>query len=265
MQSREATSPRGWLVTPVPNANASRRLICFAYAGGGAALFRNWATVFPDTEVVAARLPGRESRFAEAPVDDFETILTGICLDICQACSDKPYVLFGYSLGSLFAYEVARHMRSAGRREAQALIVAARRSAHMPRDGRNLHLLPDAEFIQALERLEGTPPQLFLETELLQLLLPMVRADFKLHEAYRYSANEPLDCPLFVFGGAEDTSVPREELLAWRTLTRGSFTARVFPAGHFFIHSHRDDLLAQIATILESLPTAVQPRSVASL
>lgn len=253
MHCPERTSPGGWLVTPAPNAHARRRLICFAYAGGGPTLFRGWAREFASTELVAVQLPGRESRFHQPPLEDFLEILSNVCRDISAYCLDKPYVLFGYSLGSILAFETARALRAAALRQPRALLVAARRAPQLPLRDPPTHLLDDARFVERLRSLQGTPPQLFEDPQLLELLLPMLRADFKLHETYRLAPGEAFDYPLFAFGGTTDSAVHLPELLAWRVHTRSAFAARTFTAGHFFIHTHRRELLAEITAALDQV------------
>jgi medium-chain acyl-[acyl-carrier-protein] hydrolase len=57
----------------------------------------------------------------------------------------------------------------------------------------------------------------------------------------------PLSCPITAMGGAGDDRVTINELDAWRAQTRGPFEREMYPGGHFFLHSDRDQVLGSLS------------------
>jgi medium-chain acyl-[acyl-carrier-protein] hydrolase len=235
-----------WLTFPKPNPTAKLRLFCFPYAGGGASLYRLWAQHLPsEIEVVAVQLPGRETRLREASY----TNMTPLVSDLAAALppfQDKPFAFFGYSLGALVAFEVTRELRRQGLSMPLHLFVAARSAPEIASSRPPIHHLSDAEFIEGLRQYKGTPEEVLQNQELIQLLLPLLRADFTTVETYNYQEEAPLDIPLSAFGGIADEDISREEMDAWRAHTAKNFTLRMLPGDHFFITSARMPLLQSV-------------------
>ncbi len=237
-----------WVSCSRPNRQASVRLFCFPYAGGGISAFHTWSNgSLADVEISAIQLPGRESRLHEAPYTTLLPLVKAVTSGI-HSYQDLPYAFYGHSLGALIAFEVARELQ---RREEACpvhLFVAALRSPSIPNPNPPLHPLPDATFVSEIERLYGgIPGPVKQHDELMQLLLPALRADVKLLEDYVFVDGQPLGCPISAFGGLEDKTVNRDELARWREQTRSSFTLRMLPGDHFFLRSARDLLLPAIA------------------
>jgi medium-chain acyl-[acyl-carrier-protein] hydrolase len=149
-------------------------------------------------------------------------------------------------MGALIAFELLRLLRRRQGPSPIHLFVSGFRSPEFPRRRRSIHQLPDAEFLEELRCYGGTPEQIFAHQELLRLLLPALRADFALHETYRYYPEPPLACPISVFGGADDTLVNQSELLGWRAHTRAQFRVHMLPGDHFFLNTAHSLLLAAI-------------------
>lgn len=239
-------------------SHAAVRLFCFAHAGGGAAFFRPWrAALQPEVDVRPVILPGRESRIREAPYRRIEQVLDPLCSAIAPYL-DRPYALFGHSMGAVLAYETARLLTDrawSGVGEGPAaLVVSGRRAPHLRPTRQSVSTLPNAEFIAELHRLGGTPPEVLGHPQLLRALLPPLRADFELNEAYLPLPGGRLNCPVAAYQGADDPEVDPPELLGWRDHTGGDFTLRMFAGGHFYLGSGRADVLAAIrADVLGSL------------
>ena len=134
------------------------------------------------------------------------------------------------------------------------LFLSGRRAPHLPPARRPIHHLPDAEFRQEVRLLQGTPEEVLSNEELMQILLPVLRADFAVCETYVYSAEEPLDVPLSVFGSNNDPEVNRSGLEAWRSQTTSSMSLRIFEGNHFFLHPMRSALTDAIAHDISALP-----------
>jgi medium-chain acyl-[acyl-carrier-protein] hydrolase len=220
------------------------RLFCFPYVGGGTAIFRGWGDVLPpDIEVWAAQLPGRERRFAEPPIPSIVQLAERAVAGL-RPLLDVPYAFFGHSMGALLSFEMARRLRQ---RPPVKLVVSAHSAPPLAREREQFrHRLSDAEFIEELKRLDGTPAEVLENPELVELVMPMLRADFEAVETYAYAPEPPLACPTVAYGGREDVNVPAEHMEAWRELTTGPFRLHMFAGGHFYLNTHRNELLAEL-------------------
>lgn len=235
------TSDR-WLVCPRPAAQAALRLFCFPHAGGGPAVFHRWPHSLPASiEVYAAQLPGRGARFGELPYTRMQPLLEEIQLAL-RPLLDRPYALFGHSLGALLAFEVARALQQEGNGPAHLFVSACAAPQLLPK-GETLHALPRKQFLEALRRLKGTPPELFEEEAFMDLMLPTLRADLVLFETYEYEEAPPLRCDLTVTAGRDDPQVSADEMEAWRWQAGGRFNLHQFSGDHFYLNETRAELL----------------------
>ncbi|WP_158206632.1 thioesterase II family protein [Pseudoduganella flava] len=222
------------------------RLICIPFAGGGASAFRPWgAALSARLEVVAVQPPGRESRFREAPLRDIATIVEQLGTALAAGL-DRPFALFGHSMGALVAFELARWLRRQGLPLPRHLILSGRRAASLPLDRRPYHDLPDADLLDEIRRMRGTDDGLLQNDELMALLLPTIRADFAAHDTYRYRPEPPLPVPLSIFGGRDDVTTPPETVAAWAEHGTAGARVHLFDGGHFFINDARAAVLRTI-------------------
>jgi medium-chain acyl-[acyl-carrier-protein] hydrolase len=248
--------PNQWLVRPRPNPRAALRLFCLPYAGGGASIFRRWAERLPASiEVCAVQLPGRENRLSEEPFTRIEPLVEALGAALRDSL-DRPFAFFGHSLGASVGFELARWFRRRHGLMPEALFISGRRAPQVPEGDPAWDELPDDEFIEELRSLKGTPPQVLAHPELMELVIPMLRADFAICKKYEYTSDAPLACPFYVFGGRDDVEIPRDYLEAWREHTSSSFTLRILPGEHFFLQTAEALLLEMIARDLVRLMTA---------
>jgi len=236
----------GSLLTVVPDPAARVRLVCFPHAGAGASLFARWKGLLPSTiQLCSVHLPGRETRLSEPPDSQIEPLVEDLRRSL-TSFADRPIALFGYSMGALLAFEVARALRRTGIPPV-ALFVAALRAPQIPSQRMRISGLPEPEFLAALiQRYGGIPREILNEPELLRLFIPILRTDLALIEEYRYDPGPPLQCPIRCFGGTEDASVTRAELEMWREQTLGNFDLQMMSGGHFFIKPQAAALTAAV-------------------
>jgi surfactin synthase thioesterase subunit len=237
-----------WLLS-YPEDKDKIRLFCLPYAGGGASIYRGWVKAFPDdVGIYPIQLPGRENRITEPPLYEMRELVEGISEAILPYLR-RPFILFGHSIGARIAFELARNLREKWDIRPCCLIVSGSRAPHIS-EPKPLHHLPDDEFIMELRRFSGTPEAILQSRELMEIFIPTLRADFTVDETYVYSAAAPIECPISVFGGTEDTETNREELGAWACHTSGDFTLEMIEGGHFFLQTGRDSLLRSVTRIL---------------
>jgi medium-chain acyl-[acyl-carrier-protein] hydrolase len=228
-----------WIDRTRGGATPRFRLFCFPYAGGGAGIYRDWAKdLSPHVEVCAVRLPGRERRYAEAPLRRVEQAVEAL-VPVLRECLDLPFVLFGHSMGAVLAYEAARALRLQAGAEPRALFVSAHPPPQSRLRHRDWHDLPRDALIAELKALGGTPAEVFEHDDLVDLMLPMLRGDLELVETYRGTATPRLSCPVIAMGGTDDHDVPPDDLAGWGAVTEGPFKSLPFHGGHFFINSER--------------------------
>jgi surfactin synthase thioesterase subunit len=228
------------------DSGAARNLFCFAHAGGGPSFFRPWqAGLAPEIAVRRVALPGREWRLDEPPFRHITDLIDPLCTAL-EPCLDQPYALFGHSMGAVVAYEVARRFsRPSGSSETApaCLIVSGRRAPGLATGRRRLSGLPDEEFVAEVGRLNGIPAEVLTEPELLEMLLPPLRADFELAETYQPLPGGRLSCPVAAYLSTADPEVEYGGVLGWRETTTGEFTVRVFSGDHFYLKGGRPDVL----------------------
>ena len=246
-------APNPWFPFVKPGAGAALRLFALPYAGGGASVYQAWRGRLPGgVELWAVQLPGHETRLNEPLIGNLTT-LTGALVEAMRGpLLDRPFVLFGHSLGALVAFELARALRRASLPAPAHLLVSGCEPPPRPPSGTPLHTRPDAELIAHLRKLNGTAPALLADAEYLSLLLPVFRKDLELAETYLAEPEPPLAMPLTAFGGLAD-SMPREALERWRAHTVRFGGARLLPGHHFFLNTHRELLLAALSEVLAPL------------
>lgn len=229
-----------WFMIFKPNSNASIRLFCFHHGGGSASIYRCWVKdIIDSVEIVAIQLPGREERYNEQLLNNINIIINELYLDFNEY-TDKPFVLFGHSLGALVAFEFARALRRNGRPQPKHLIVSGAKAPQIPLESPNIHSLSDSEFIQELRKYNGVSQSMMENKELISVFLPAMKSDFCMYETYEYRNESPLSYPITALGGLDDETFRKENLIEWKIQTIDSFKYYFLPGNHFFIKSAHD-------------------------
>ncbi|MEU4753930.1 thioesterase domain-containing protein, partial [Micromonospora tulbaghiae] len=246
-----------WFVSAGSRPEAPVRLFCLPYAGAGASAFRRWAAEFgADVDVVPVQLPGRENRITEDPRFSVAEVA-----DAIASRADRPYAIYGHSMGGRLGFDVVRELRRTGRPLPLRLYVGGARAPHVatpgPFDG--LSRAGDDELLRRLGEGGGLPAELLDHPELVELLLPLLRADFGRVDDYRHVPGEPLPVPIVVFAGRTDRAVSREQSAAWAEHTAAGFTLHELDGGHFFLHDRLTELAALIRADLTAAPIDTRP------
>lgn len=234
-----------WVTQPLPRSTAPFRLFCFPYAGTGATAYRAWPArlgELVDVEVLPICPPGRESRLAEPAQIDLQRLA-----DAVEGWLDRPYGLYGHSVGARLAFDLARELRRRRRPAASLLCVSGCPAPHLPVPTPDDSDLNDDAFLRRVIRLGAMPPTVIEDPELRELLLPPLRADFAYVDTYRYRPEPPLDMLVHALGGESDPEAPVDSVLAWRSHTCTEFRSSIIPGDHFFIHSDAVRVFAELA------------------
>lgn len=239
-----------WVTCPQPNPQAKLRLFCFAYAGGSATVFRTWANYLPKTmELCPIEIPGRGRQIKSSAYTEIQPLVRAIATNIIPYL-DKPFALFGYSMGSLISFELTRLLGSEYNFHPLHLFVAARQAPQLPAEKPSISQLPDTDFLTAISQFNGISSAVLQNAELMQIFLPIIRADFTVLESYVYTPQPPLDCPITAFGGLQDPTVSYPALSGWEEQTLASFCLHQIDGDHFFINTAKSILLN---SMIESL------------
>lgn len=256
IQNRQRTNGNSWFVISKKVQQPSMRLFCFSHAGGSATVYHNWHKSLPsDIEICAIQLPGRGHRISEPVIDNISQLVESIC-DNISAHLQVPFAFFGHSMGAMLAFEVSRNLRKRGLPQPCHLMVSACRAPQHELGRVAIHDLPQDEFLASLSTLNGTPAEALDNKELMEMMEPILRADFKVVETRRYSEQTELSMPISVFGGQQDERVSRAYLQDWQQHTSAGFWLQLFPGDHFYYTQDNKDLLRKIADLLYLTPKA---------
>ena len=213
-------------------------------------IYRSWSRqIHPDIQVVPAVLPGREFRLREPAYTRLEPLLEALTIEIFPYL-DRPFALFGHSMGAIISFELARRLRSERSVEPDHLFLSGRRAPQLPEKDPEIHDLPEAEFLAEVERLDGTPKEVLEHAELMEILSPMLRADFSICHAYDFVPGAPLTCPITALGGTKDETATQAKIEGWCEQTTGRCRIRMLEGDHFFINQQHAAILQIIAKSL---------------
>jgi medium-chain acyl-[acyl-carrier-protein] hydrolase len=248
-----AVSPNLWVTRPSPSANVTKRLFCLPFAGGGASAYRSWATYFGQTlEVCPIQLPGREGRIFEPAFTQVDALVAALTQHLSPFL-DRPYALYGHSMGALIAFELAQAIANDDRLpNPERIFVAAHRAPQLPLQRAPLSDLSAEAFVDKLKQYGGFDDEILNNAEMMELLLPTLRADFTLCESYQYKPSPKLQYPIHVFAGVEDQQTAVESTYAWDQHSDVSVDSTLFTGGHFFLNSCQQDVLKKIRQTLLS-------------
>jgi len=214
-------------------------------------MFRNWQMLLaPDIEVCGVQLPGRENRLSEPHYQHLSNLVEELSRQIGPYLN-MPFVFFGHSMGALIGFALAREIRARYDRLPVHLFVSARPAPHLPPKRPPIYHLPDEKFVEEIRRLNGTSNEVLKNRELMELLLPTLRADMTICETYEYTADEPLNCPITAFGGRRDEYVSAVDLDAWRDHTCAEFRREMLPGDHFFLKNTERKLADAVAQAVQ--------------
>jgi medium-chain acyl-[acyl-carrier-protein] hydrolase len=241
-----------WILNPRHDSlNSQIRLFCLPFAGKGASTYQNWHQDLPvNIAVHPIQLPGRENRLSEPLFTKLPALINSLT-EAIYPYLDRPFAFFGHSMGALISFELTRQLRREYGLEPIHLFISGRLAPQRRRLSPPLHNLPERVFIDKLRSFNGTPEAVLQNTDLMNLLVPILRADLGMCEKYLYQPEQPFNCPISCFGGLQDLEAELEDLWGWKEHTTSSFNLRMLPGNHFFLLDAKRSILSAITEDLK--------------
>lgn len=244
-----------WIRRFHPAAADSLPLVCLPHAGGSASFFFPLSRALaPAIEVLAIQYPGRQDRRHEPNIDSLPE-LADLIVAALRHTDDRPTALFGHSMGAVLAYEIALRLPAAGLPAPSRLFVSGRRAPSRHRDDR-VHLMSDRDLLAELRHLNGTEMAPLADPDILEMIMPAMRSDYRAVETYRHDPGRVLTCPVTVLIGDRDPLVTVDEARAWERHTTGPTDLCVLPGGHFYLVEQSAQFIDHIRRPLSSSMSA---------
>lgn len=255
-QSEQSLVDSPWFLRPGVRDGSDIRLFCFSSAGYGGAMYQSWIReAGQHLDVYPVQLPGRANRLAEPPLESIPELATRLISEIAPL-TDRPYALFGHSMGAALAAFTAKAIAEAGLRSPDHLFLSSRQPPDCPSPVPPLSHLEDDAFVAEINNRYGAIPiEILREPDVMAMLLPALRADVKALEVLEGHQRIVFDVPITAYGGTEDTLVPQDLLEGWRNWTEADFRLKMFPGGHYYHETRYRELLKDIIDTVETRKT----------
>jgi surfactin synthase thioesterase subunit len=212
-------------------------LFCLPFAGGSSYHYREFQKFTASfIHIIPIELPGRGRRFSEPLLTDIHEMVEDVLIQIRPEL-DKPYAIYGHSLGAKLGYLLTKRIINGNLPEPLHLFLSGCEGPSIEPKERNRHLLPRKEFMEMLNRFEGTPVEVLENRELMDFFEPVIRADFQAVDTYVYNQSKPFDIPVTVMIGKNERFTP-EGVMKWQDITTRKISVKEFPGGHFFLFNH---------------------------
>lgn len=247
-----------WVRTRRPRPSARVNLVCLPHAGGSASFFRDWgARMRDEIEVHVLQYPGREDRLAEPCIDSMAALADAVT-EVVGPLFDRPVVLFGHSMGASLMYEVTRRCQAGGL--LPELLIASGHPAPHLRDRKMLHKDGDEALAAELLRFSAGASEILESPEMREIVLSVLRADYRVIETYEIGELVPVRPPIAVLRGIDDDHVSEDQANGWRLLTESNelYRHEVFEGGHFYLRDHADQVLETVGGLIESVAPQVR-------
>ncbi|MGW5049593.1 thioesterase II family protein [Actinokineospora sp. NPDC004072] len=239
-----------------PTADGDLRLLLFPPAGAGGAVFRDWPGLLPRgvcAQVVT--LPGRLDRWREPARTDFDAFVPELWAALEPELDDRPYALFGHSMGAMLAYALTQAIDADGAEPPVLLAASAWAPVGFATPTVAHARQPEAGLIAWLQATGSLPAEIMADPGALAMVLPALRADLELCAGYA-DADAKISCPVVTYSGRSDPLLAPGAMASWTTRTADHLGHREFPGGHFYLIDHA---LTVVTDLVGALRAAARP------
>ena len=189
-------------------------------------------------------LSGRGRRFNDPLYCSADEAVKDIFDKITDELDGTPYAVFGHSMGTVLTYELIRKIIGQMKQEPTHVFFSGRYPPYVEVEKESIHMLPEKEFIEEINKFGGTNQELFDSKELLELFLPVLRSDYKVVEMYKHNGSIlKLNCDITVLNGKYDSYINMKDVRRWQECTNKTCTFYEFEEGHFFINKYKEDVI----------------------
>jgi surfactin synthase thioesterase subunit len=226
------------------------RLFCLPFAGGNSYSYRKFQEHLADfINMIAIDLPGHGKYIRQPLLTHLEDMAAYIFQQINQKLTE-PYAIYGHSMGTLLGYLVSKHIVQAKLMPPIHLFFSGHQGPPVSSKEGNWYALPKEQFITKVMAYGGIPKEIAAEKELMDLFVPIMRADFQAIANYHYKKAAPLEIPITIMFGS-DEDITYDEALTWQEVTNHPVSIHQFSGGHFFIFDHLPEICSLISQTLE--------------
>ncbi|WP_327418315.1 thioesterase II family protein [Streptomyces sp. NBC_01233] len=244
-----------WIRRYHPADDSAVRLLCLPHAGGSASFyFPVSQALSPGIEVLAVQYPGRQDRRLEPCPDSIAELADSLLPLLVDEWADRPLALFGHSMGASLAFELAGLLEQRAGILPVMLFASGRRAPSRFRPEDDVHLRGDEALLLEIKQLAGTDSRVLGDDEVLRMVLPAIRSDYRVAELYRPERVHQVSCPVMALVGDNDPKAQLDDVRAWQEHTSGAFTMEVFPGGHFYLTEQAPRLITRIGEVLTAAP-----------
>ena len=222
------------------------KLFCFPHLGGSASIYYQWKTmIHKNIEIIPIELAGRGERNKEPFCKNFKELLLDISIQITNNHLEK-YAFFGHSMGALIAYEIMYQLLNQGFPPPIHIFFSG---SNPPSHKSDIFFkqLNENDLINELKKIGGISETIFEYPELVEVILPIIQADYKVMNTYNFTSQiKKMKNDVTIILGENDSTIIYEEIAKWRLLTIGKCSIYFMKGEHFYINSNLKDLLKLI-------------------
>jgi len=229
------------------------KMLCLPYAGAASSCYYKWRYYLDSyIEIIPVELAGHGKRFGEPFYGNFQQAINDIVQIIQREISNEKYVIFGHSMGSILAYESVLRLKDLGRCLPIHIILSGRTPPNINTDIKEIYQTSDQKLLEQLMEMGGTSAEVINNHEIIEMFLPIIRADYKLLAEYIYDEQRIVDCDISVFYGKEDPNTNYYDIKKWDNFTRGHCHYYDFPGNHFFINKYINEVTETINRVIKN-------------
>lgn len=234
------------------------KLICFPSSGSSSSLYAPWKPFLEQRNItlICPEYPARGRRFSDPPVNSIDALAQDMMHQLKDELKEnEDYHLFGHSLGGIVAYELTLKIQQSPFKTPKSVFISSSHAPHKREETSLKSHLSDSELIAVLKQIGGLKQEVLNHPELLELVLPIIRADLALNEHYQNPKKVPLSCPITTIHGTDDPVVKLEYLKEWTHYSE-NYQHINWTGDHFYF---QQDLERFLTTLVTSLKAVYKP------